>query len=108
MTEEAGEFRIIITPRAAADLEEIRDYIAERSPQSAPTMIGRLLDALEPLKRFPHGTVVEQRRHDLLRQPVRSLVVKPYVIFFRVIDDERVVRVLRVRHGARRRPRRFG
>ena len=42
-----------------------------------------------------------------LKQTVRSVPLKPHVIYFRVIEREHVVRVLMVRHGARRRPRRF-
>lgn len=63
----------------------------------------RILDALEPLKQFPHRTVVE-RQNRKLRHPVRSLPVPPYIVYFRVLDDQRVIRVLHVRHGARRRP----
>jgi plasmid stabilization system protein ParE len=33
--------------------------------------------------------------------------VQSWIVFFRVIDDDRVVRVLRVRHGARRRLKRY-
>jgi plasmid stabilization system protein ParE len=101
-----GPYRVIITPRAGGDLEAIYDYIARESAQNAATMITRILDALEPLKQFPHRTVVERQDHKL-RHPVRSLPVSPYIIYFRVLDDDRVIRVLHVRHGARRQPRRF-
>jgi plasmid stabilization system protein ParE len=69
-------------------------------------MVTRILDALEPLKQFPHRTVVA-RQSAKLRHPVRSIAVRPYIVYFRVLDDQQVVRVLHVRHGARRRPRRF-
>jgi plasmid stabilization system protein ParE len=69
-------YRVIITPRAASDLEQIRDHIARDSPANAAAMITAILDALEPLKQFPHRTVVE-RQSPKLRHPVRSLPVKP-------------------------------
>jgi plasmid stabilization system protein ParE len=99
-------YRVILMPRAGHDLEQIYDYIAADSPANAAAMIRAILDAIEPLKQFPHRTVVT-RQSAKLRRPVRSLPVRPYVVYFRVLDDERVVRVLHVRHGARRRPRKF-
>ncbi len=97
------EYRVIITPRAGRDLEGVHRYIAQDSLDNAAAMVARILDALEPLKHFPHRTVVQRQRPGL-RHPVRSLPVAPYVIYFRVLDEERVVRVLHVRHGARRQP----
>jgi len=48
-------FRVIITPRAGSDLEDIYKYISEDSPQNAAAMVKRILDALEPLKQFRIG-----------------------------------------------------
>jgi plasmid stabilization system protein ParE len=97
-------YRVIITPRAGADLERIHDYIAKDSPQNAQAMVKRILDALEPLKQFPNRTVA-QRQATGLRHPVRMLPVKPYTIYFRVIDEFNAVRILHIRHAARLRPR---
>jgi plasmid stabilization system protein ParE len=38
-------YRVIITPRAADDLERIHDFIARDSEQNAAAMITRILDA---------------------------------------------------------------
>jgi plasmid stabilization system protein ParE len=99
-------FRLIVTPRAASDLEHIYDWIARDSTDRARSMVQRIMDALEPLKEFPHRTVVGHQ-NPRLRYPARSLVVRPYVIYFRVLEDKKVVRVLHVRHGARRAPKRL-
>ena len=99
-----GTYRVIITPRAAGDLEGIHDFISKDSVQNADAMVNRLLGALEPLKEFPHRTVVAHQS-PRLKFPVRSLPVRPYIIFFRVLEDQKVVRVLHIRHGARRPPR---
>lgn len=66
----------------------------------------RILDALEPLKHFPHRAIVEWQRPGL-RYPVRSLPGAQYIVYFGVLDSERAVRVPHVRHGARRRPKRL-
>jgi plasmid stabilization system protein ParE len=99
-------YRVIITPRASADLEDIYRYIAQDSPSHAADTVMRILDALDPLKQFPHRTIVERQR-PRLRHPVRSLPVAPYIVYFRVLEEDHVVRILHVRHGARRQPRRI-
>ena len=53
-----------------------------------------------------HRTVVEDQ-DPRLKHPIRSLPVESYVIFFRVIEEHAVVRILRVLHGAQRRPKHF-
>ncbi|HEX4125649.1 MAG TPA: type II toxin-antitoxin system RelE/ParE family toxin [Tepidisphaeraceae bacterium] len=99
-------YRLIIAPRAAFELAQIHDYIAKRSPQAATTMVTRILDGLERLCEVPHRTQVLSQPLGL-KHPVRSLAIGPYLIYFRALDSERVVRVLRIRHGARRQPRKF-
>jgi plasmid stabilization system protein ParE len=99
-------YRIIISPEASADLESIHAYIAQDSPAGAARMVERILAAIDTLKSFPHRTLAEHVSARL-RGPVRSLSVRPYVVYFRTLEDERVVRILTVRHGARRRPRRL-
>ena len=99
-------FRIILAKQVAAELEEISDFIAERSEENASRVIERILHAIEGLKTFPHRTVVPGQSPKT-QHPVRSLPVQSWIIFFRVIDEHKVVRVVRVRHGRRRRPRRL-
>ncbi|MEA2708624.1 MAG: toxin ParE1/3/4 [Phycisphaerales bacterium] len=97
-------YRILITKRAAADLETIFDRIQSRSPQNAPRVVKRILNAINGLKAFPHRTIA-RGYIGKVKDPVRSLPVQSWIVFFRVRDDKRDVRVLRVRHGAQRRPR---
>src|SRR5437868_10471778 len=99
-------YRLIISPEASDNLRALNKYIAYDSPQNAARMVERILRAIDKLKQFPHRTVLE-RQSKKVKHPVRSLPVRPYVVFFRVLDDDRVVRILTVRPGARRRPRRF-
>ena len=102
-----GAFRAIISPEASDDLSALHGYISQLSPESAAKMVGRMLDAIENLCVLPHRTVLENQSRKI-KHPVRTLPVKPYVIYFRVIDEEQIIRILTIRHGARRRPRRFG
>src|SRR5687768_15711538 len=96
-------YRVRLTSQALSDLDQIHATIARDSPQNAASMIERILNSIDLLEVFPHRTVVE-RMTSSLKYPVRSLPVKPYVIFFRVIEDERIVVIRHIRHGARQQP----
>jgi plasmid stabilization system protein ParE len=99
-------YRILFAPRAGKDLRGIYEYVAQTSPSSAPTVVERILDASETLVEFPHRTIVETKIPQS-KFPIRSLPVRPFVIYFRVLEDDKVVRIVHIRHGARRRPLRF-
>ena len=99
-------YRIIISPQAAEDLDAIHDFVAQDSPANADKMAERILAAIATLSSFPYRTLVEHAPPQI-KHPVRSLVVRPYVVFFRVLENDGIVRVLTIRHGARRKPRRF-
>src|SRR3989442_629056 len=96
-------FRVRLTPQALSDLEEIHASISRDSPQNAALMIERILDSIALLELFPHGTVVERQTLSL-KYPVRSLPLKPYVVYFRVIEDGSIVLVPHIRHGSRQQP----
>ena len=98
--------RLIITPRACADLEEIHGSISMDSPEKADAMVQRILDAIKPLEQFP-SRMVAQVQHPGLREPVRRLPVNPYIVYFRWVERNKAVEMLHVRHGARRQPKRF-
>jgi len=99
-------FRIVLSKRAANDLDSLFAFIARDSPQNAPAMVERILSSIENLKLFPHRSVLPNQS-SRVKHVVRSLPVQSYIIFFRVLDDEKIVRILRVRHAAMRRPKRF-
>jgi plasmid stabilization system protein ParE len=89
------DYKVILSPLALADLEQIVRYIASRDPAAAGRLGTRLLDQAETLCRLPHrGGPVRQR------PGVRKLVLRPYLTFYRVDDAARRVDVLRFWHGA--------
>jgi addiction module RelE/StbE family toxin len=97
-------YEVRITGEAGSDLEAIHKYISGDSPQNADAVVDRLLNAIDSLERMPHRYRV-YRRGSRRGRTIRSMPVPPFVVYYEVRDDERVVRVLTVRHGARRRPR---
>ena len=99
-------YRVIITPRAAADLDGIHQYIEQNSPQNAADVAAAIIDAVDGLESLPHRYPVYQGG----RQPsqaVRRMPVPPFLVYYSVNDDNRAVHVVTIRDGRRRQPRRF-
>jgi plasmid stabilization system protein ParE len=94
-------YRIEYAPKAKAELTAIHDYIAQDSAQNAANMIEKILHAIDGLDTFPMRRVV-QEPSKRLPYPVRVLPVPPYLVFFRVLERDAVVQIMRIRHGARR------
>jgi len=91
--------KVLLTPKAAEDAEAIYRWIAGDAPDTAADWYHGLLDAFASLDALPNRCPVarEARR---LRRDVRQLLHGNYRILF--IIEGRVVRILRVRHGAMR------
>lgn len=79
---------------AKRDLSRIRGHIASFNPHAAGRMVQKLVAAAETLAEYPE----RGRRHPKGWREFTS--VKPYLIQYRV--SEAFVRVLRIRHAARR------
>ena len=85
-------------PRALDDLEDIRAFVERDDPGSAAVIVHRLRDAAERLSAFPDAG---RRGHV---SGTRELVVPrlPYILVYRRRGE--TIGILRVLHGARRRP----
>jgi len=97
-------YRIIITPRASADLQDIHQYIEKDSPQNATSVAGEIIKAIDSLEIFPLRYRVYKGR----KQPseaVRRMPVPPFLIYYRVQEEHLAVDIITIRHGARRPPR---
>ena len=93
--------RVRYSPRALAQIEEIFAYIAKDNPKAAAAVVHRietiaLLIGQYPAMGRPTGLA-----------DVRAMSVRPYpyVIFYKVLEEQSEIRVLRVRHTARQTPR---
>src|SRR4051812_15723746 len=94
--------RPYLTDQAEADLQQIWDFIAADSMDSADRLIEQIHAKAQMLAEFPG---VGRRREDLLPF-LRSYPLGNYVIFYRRVDDG--IDVIRVLHGARNIDRIFG
>ena len=87
--------RLVLSRRAAADLEEIGDYIAQDNPLRATTFVEELASHCERLTRYPDiGTARPE-----LGEGLRVMPHGRYLIFYRPRDG--ALRIERILHSAR-------
>lgn len=102
----AETYRIVLTDEALSDLHEIARYIRQYSPQNAVAVADAILAAIDSLSfmpaRFRRAGRSRKRGSD-----VHAMLVRPFIVYYRVELSPAAVFVLTVRHGARRQPRRF-
>lgn len=100
------KFRIILTARAVSDLQHIAAFVFDQSPQNAAKLANRLSIEIHSLELMPSRfkKIGTSKRSGM---PIHSLVVRPFLVYYRVDESDGKVIVLTVRHGARRQPRRF-
>jgi plasmid stabilization system protein ParE len=86
-------------PQAIADMDEIWEYIAQDSLDSADRILEEIRAAIHSLSKMPNQG---HRRSDLTSHPLRFWLVHSYLIAY--APDEDPLLVLAVLHG-RRNPR---
>ena len=91
--------KIIFSPQAIADLEEVVRHIARDDPATAVRIGNALINRVEILENFQLLGAPYPKRHG-----VRKLVSRPYLIFYRPRLEENSVDILRYWHGAQREP----
>jgi toxin ParE1/3/4 len=86
-------------PEAYADLEDLRNYIAQYNPDAADRVITEIFAAIRGLVPFPDQG---HRRPDLTSRPLRFILVREYLIVY--APEEKPLWVVAVMH-VRRSPR---
>jgi toxin ParE1/3/4 len=88
--------RLVLAPLAEADLDAIAEFIARESPGGAVKMLLRIRAGMTTLLDQPRlGQLVQKPP----RTRLRKWTVAPYIVFYRVMDDD--LEVVRVLHAAR-------
>ncbi|WP_294536555.1 type II toxin-antitoxin system RelE/ParE family toxin [uncultured Rhodoblastus sp.] len=88
--------RLVITPRAAADIEDIADLIALDNLRAALRLVERFEEVARLLRDNPQIGVA----HDEIAAGVRIFPIGNYLMLFRALEDG--AEIVRVIHGARR------
>jgi toxin ParE1/3/4 len=89
--------RLLLSPRAEADLEEIADFIARDNPARAASFVAELGTKCRAVAEAPDLYVL---RTDLA-PGVRMAVHGRYLVLFRDLPANNTVRIERVLHSAR-------
>ena len=88
--------KVVWSDPAVDDLEAIWDHIADDSPSSARRLVGKLLEAVDPLETFPRmGRTVPEDQS----ATARELMVGSYRVIYEVGTE--AVEILAVVHGSR-------
>ena len=87
--------KVIFSPQAIEDLESVVRFIARDNPDAAARLGNALIGRVAILADFP-----ELGPNYSKRPNIRRLVSRPYVIFYRYRQNEKVVDILRYWHGA--------
>ena len=91
--------KLIWTPGAVRDLEQIHAYIAADAPRYADVVAARIVDAFERLTEFPQsGRVVPE----LGRADVREIIQGSYRLVYQLRAER--AEILAIHHGSRRFP----
>lgn len=83
------KLRIRYTQDAVDDLDSIFDYISEDKRTAATNMLEQIENSILKLAENPRmGTVLPTNELSLVEPGYRRIVVKPYLIFYRIGKDE--------------------
>jgi toxin ParE1/3/4 len=100
-------YRVELTRNAEVELEELYLWVIERAASQGEAWFNGLEQAILALDRFPKRCRIAPESFDP-DQPVRVLNYgrgpHVYRVFFTVEERAKVVRVVHIRRGARKRP----
>ncbi len=92
------DYKIILSPRAIQDLQEVVRYIAWDNPVQAEKFGHLLIGRARSLNTFPErGRVVPE----IGNPAIREIIFKSYRIIYRIQNETRLVEISRIWHGAR-------
>lgn len=93
-------YRVKIMPRAERDLAGIFDWIGATSSQAARKWYLGLREAIRSLRIIPRrDPVTPEDKH--LRHLLYGRKPHVYRVIYRIVEKEKQVEVLHIRHGAR-------
>ena len=95
------DYKVIWDDEAIHELGQIVNYISRVNPAAGRKTGQLILEKVKLLEAFPQAG---KTLHNLKREDVREIPVPPYRIIYHVKDFEKIVRILKVWHGARREP----
>jgi plasmid stabilization system protein ParE len=96
------KYRVVVQPRAAADIENAYLWIRERAPSSADRWFHGIYEVIEKLQTLPAWCPLAPE-NDYFEEEIREIFygkrIGRYRILFAITGD--TVHILHVRHGRR-------
>jgi len=90
--------RIVLSEAAHYDIDNIFTYISQDSKRAAEKLRLRIYESIKKLPNFPEmGPVIPEEDAPGAQRGYRRIAVKPYIVFYRVLEDRIVI--ARVLHG---------
>ena len=95
-------YKIEYLPIALNDLTSIVKYIKNElhNPQAANLLAEEIVAKIENLKDFPYAHRVYQPLKEL-KQEYRRLIVKNYLVFYWINEENKTITIARVIYGKR-------
>ncbi|KKM08650.1 translation repressor RelE [Clostridiales bacterium PH28_bin88] len=92
--------KIKYAPAAVDDMDEIFSYISQDNISSAEMMLEKINRGIANLAEFPNmGSVLSDEEYTLIHRGYRFIVVQPYLVFYRIINNTLIIH--RILHGRR-------
>ncbi len=95
------KYAVEMTPTAESELLSAFQYIHERAPLNAQRWLRGIYKAIGSLETFPARCGIAQEAQ-YLGESIRNHLYKSHRIIFQVDEAAKIVRILYVRHAARR------
>ena len=90
--------KIVLSEMAYYDIDGIFSYISQDSKQAAENLRVNIYEDIRKLSDFPEmGSVIPEEDAPGAQRGYRRIVVNPYSIFYRVLEDRIII--ARVLHG---------
>jgi toxin ParE1/3/4 len=95
------DYRIIWSPEALNQLEQLVRFIAHDNPMAATKVGNVIIEKVLLLSNFPYlGKIFREVGLENLRE----IPVPPYRIFYEINEPEKRIEILAIHHGARQEP----
>jgi len=94
------DFKVLFSDEALKDLSDLVEFIAADNADAASQVGRSIIDHAKILQYFPRvGGIVSRR------SKARKLLHAPYILYYRIHENRRVVEILHIWHGNRRPPK---
>ena len=88
--------RIVWSPKAVENLEDIAEYISKDSPLYAPIFVQKIIKSIERLADFPLSGRIVPEFND---RKLREVIFHNYRVVYRIKDE--MIEIALVTHGAK-------